>query len=94
MKLLDTNRYYLPGQNVYLHLATITENLREWVCFADTRTNQVFIEELTFGQLDRIEDDSLAQALSDFLTYKGVLLMDKPLIPDEAWYNKKPPRED
>ena len=35
-KIINSNRFYLKGTNgKYIHLATVTENLREFMCFVD-----------------------------------------------------------
>lgn len=89
MKLIDTNRYHLPGTNgKFLHIATVHAGVREFMCFADIEQSQVYIEEITGGQLHFIEDDSLADGISAFLTYHGVLDLSRPLLPDEQWLYK------
>ena len=45
------------------------------MCFLDTRTLKVYIEEITGGHLEFIDDDSLAQALAKFLEEKKVTLI-------------------
>lgn len=88
MKLADSNRFYLPNTHKqYLHLATVQDGLREYLCFANVRTQQIYIEEVTGGQLEFIEDDQRAAALHDFLVECGVLVMNKPLLPDKEWYS-------
>ena len=91
MRLISTNRYYLPGTaNRFLHLATIQYGLREFMCFNDIQTQKTYIEEITGGHLSFIEDDSLAEALTNFLTEQKVLDINKPTIPDKQWlYNGK-----
>jgi hypothetical protein len=86
VKLVDTNRFYLPGTDErFLHMATIHHGVREFLCFQDVVTSTTYIEEITGGTLSFIEDDSLAQGLSDFLTLKGVLSMVRPALPDDQW---------
>jgi hypothetical protein len=88
MKLVDSNRFYLPNTHgQYLHLATLQRNLREYVCFVNVQTQQVYIEEITGGSLQFIEDDKLAEAIHNFLVDVGVLRMDRPLLPDKEWHN-------
>lgn len=86
MKLVDTNRYYLPGTGA-LHLASVQEGVHEYICFY--LAGKIYIEEITGGHLEYIEDDSLAQGLTDFLTFQGVLSSNKPLLPDQSWLVKK-----
>lgn len=88
MKLIDTNRTYLPVQGAskrWLHLATVHDGVREFMCFADRVSNQIYIEEITGGHLSRIEDDSLAEALADYLRDKGILDVNKPTLADSEW---------
>ena len=89
MKLLNTNRFILKGQTRFLHLASIEDGPREFMCFADKETQKVYIEEVSGGTLCFITDDGLAQELNDFLVFKGVLLMDRPLLTDKDWYCRK-----
>lgn len=87
MKLIDSNRYYLPNtKKQYIHLATVQNQLREYICFAHVPTQKVYIEEVTGGQLEFIRDDGLAQGLHDFLTEQRVLDINRPLLPDKEWY--------
>jgi len=88
MKLIDTNRYYLPNTTKqYLHLATIQHGVREFLCFAQVKSQKIYIEEITGGQLQFIEDDSLAEGLHNYLTERNVLNINKPLLPDKQWHN-------
>lgn len=87
MKLTDSNRFYLPNtSNLYLHLATVQRNLREYLCFANVTTQQIYIEEVTGGQLQFIDDDKLAEGIHEFLIESNVLRMDRPLLPDKEWH--------
>ena len=80
MKLVNTDRFYLPNtKNRFLHLATIQESVREFMCFCDVSSYQVYIEEITGGHLSFIEDDSLAEALANFLREQKVLDINPPL---------------
>jgi hypothetical protein len=90
MQIADTNRYWLPGQKRFLHLCTIFEGVREFIAMFDTQDKGMYIEEVSGGHLSRIEDDSLAQELNDFLVFNKILLMDHPMIPDKDWYHMKP----
>lgn len=92
MKLTDTNRYYLQTPATpkrWLHLATVHDSVREFICFADRLTNQIYIEEITGGHLEMIEDDKLAEGLHEFLVYHRVLNMNRPLISDDEWLRNK-----
>lgn len=43
------------------------------MCVIDQRTGKVYIEEISGGSLEFIEDDPLAQGIRDFLDSEGVL---------------------
>lgn len=89
MKLINSNRFYLNNtSNRFLHLASVSYGLREFICFADVETTQIYIEEVTGGSLSFIADDSLAEELNNFLVYKEILHMGKPLISDDDWLRK------
>jgi hypothetical protein len=91
MYLVDSNRFYLPGTNKrFLHLASVREGIREFVCFADLRTRKVYIEEDSGHSLEFIEDDSLVEELHSYLKDKHILDMSKPLFSDEEWLRYKP----
>lgn len=73
MRLIDTNRYYLQGtNNRFVHVATVSDNFREFISFFDRLDRKLYIEEMTGGSLIFIEDDSLAKEISDFLFDKNV----------------------
>lgn len=66
----DTNRYHLkvprPNHERWLHLATIQKGVREFMLFVDLQTSKAYIEEITGGSLEKIEDDQLHQDLVKF----------------------------
>ena len=72
--LADTNKYLLPGtENIY-HIATIHYGVREFIHFADTVSQQSWVEEITGGHLSEIQDDELWEGLCSFIKEKGVAL--------------------
>ena len=86
-KLIDSNKYYLPNtQKQWMHLGTATSGLREFMCFVEVSTQKTYIEEITYGQLEFIADESLAKDLNSFFIEKGILNRAHPLIPDNIWY--------
>ena len=90
MQLINSNRFYLPGSNnCALHLATVTRNLKEYVCFFLKTTGQIYIEEITGGHLSEVNDDELFQALYDFLEFNNVLSGKRPLLSDDEWFRNK-----
>jgi hypothetical protein len=73
MKLLNSNKFFLNGtKNRYSHLATIGDGLKEYMCFIDNKTMKVYIEQITGGHLEFINDDQLANELASFLADKGI----------------------
>jgi hypothetical protein len=56
VKLLDTNRFYLPGTS-YLHIGSVQDGMREYVCFYQRIGHKLYIEEITTGELKKMEDD-------------------------------------
>jgi len=73
IKLINSNIFDLPGAPGWVHLATLQNNLREYMCFRDTVSGKIYIEGITGGCLEFLEDDSLAKELYDYLVYKGIL---------------------
>lgn len=71
--LVDSNVFALPGTSRrYFHLATVHMGLREFICFLDALTQQCYVEEITGGQLNFIEEEELATDLTRFLEEKGI----------------------
>jgi len=84
--LTNSNRFYLPGtRNQFLHLATIAHNFKTYMCFVDKKTEQTYIENISSGQLEFIEDDSLVQSIVNFLIEQGIIQAAKPTLPDSLW---------
>jgi hypothetical protein len=71
-KLADSNIFKMKGSDVFYHVATIHNGLREYICMIEALTQQCYIEEITGGHLSFIEDDNLALALAQFCEEKGV----------------------
>ncbi len=73
MKLSDTSRYYLNGTNKrFLHLATVLDNIREYICIYDLVEQKCYIEQVIGTQLTFIEDDKVAEEIARFLSDKHV----------------------
>lgn len=86
MKVVNSNRFYLKGtQSRFLHLATVENGSREFMCFQDLLTQNTYIEEITGGTLQFIQDDSLAFELAKFLEYSKITTISKPTLPDSVW---------
>lgn len=90
MKLVDTNRKYLPtlpGTPPVLHVATIHDNAHEYICFYFEGC--IYVEEIIGGSLHMIKSDEKHQEIVRFLEFKGILDGSKPLLPDD-WKKVKP----
>lgn len=86
--LIDTNKYALKGTNGrFLHMGTATSGLREYMCLLDTLTSQTYIEEISGGHLELIEDDNLFDDLLEFFFERGVLEASNIGIADEVWHS-------
>jgi len=78
VKIIDSNIKPLPGTNGrFVHLGTIHNGLREFICMVDKVTEQCYIEEITGGHLSFIEDDSLALALAKFCEEQNIISMNR-----------------
>jgi hypothetical protein len=84
-KATDTNRFFLPGTDRFLHIASVSKGLRQFICFVDKQTEKMYVEEITTGQLEFIDDDSLAEAVTNFLAEKKIISASKPTLPDFQW---------
>lgn len=80
MKLINSNRYYLPGQTRFIHIATCIDGLKEYICMIDTKTQQCYIEELTYRGLEFIEDDNIVKDIQGLLESKHLLDMKQGLV--------------
>jgi len=78
-RLLNTNRFHLPGTNGKMdHLATIEYGFREFMFFIDNSNFTSYIEEITGGHGPlKIEDDELWNALAKFLEDKKITVFRK-----------------
>jgi hypothetical protein len=72
-KVLDSDVFALPGtEGRYIHLGTIQNGLREYLCFLDRQSQKCYIEDFTGGSLNFIEDDTLAFELTKFCEDRGL----------------------
>ena len=56
-------------------MATITDNLHEYICFVDQQTQKCYIEEISSGQLLFIQDEDLVQEINDLLVRTNIINM-------------------
>lgn len=76
--IVNTNLFVLPGTDSrFIHLASVHDGLREYMCFLDGVTQKCYIEEITGGSLKFIEDDNLAFDLAKFCDDKKITDMKK-----------------
>ena len=74
LRLVDSNTYPLSGTNErFVHLATVTGGLRDFMCFIDERAQKVYIEEITGGSLEFINDELLVEDIAHFLNEHNLL---------------------
>ena len=93
MKLLSSKTHPLKGTNEeYWHLATVEDGVHEYMCFLCMKNNKVFIEEITGGQLEFINDDSLALDIAKFLESKGITDILKAHSTIEQYRLKREPK--
>jgi hypothetical protein len=76
MLLISRKQYPLAGtSNRFHHLATVHYGVREFIYFLDIATQQTYIEEITGGHLEKVDDDELWYAIGNFLQEQGVTQM-------------------
>jgi len=63
------------------HRVTIGYNGKRYMVFLDNLKQNIYIEDITLG-IEKIKDDSLWEAVFEFATQKGYLMMFPPLIKD------------
>lgn len=76
IKIADKRPYALPGTNGrFWHLATIHYGIREFIYFIDKQNGITYIEEITGGTLNVINDDKLWNDLAQTLKENKLDLM-------------------
>jgi hypothetical protein len=89
LKLINSNRYFLNVLQFprrFLHLATIQQSLKEYICLLDVLTHQCYIEEMPLT--NSLIEEELSQDIERFLYEKGILGI-KPALPDKEWLKAK-----
>jgi len=67
-RIVSTKQFPLNGtQERFWHLATITAGVKEFMYFLDTQSGLTYIEEITGGHLEKIDDDNLWNDLAKLL---------------------------
>lgn len=88
--VVNTNIFELPGTNGrFVHLASVHNGVREFMCFLDALSQKCYIEEITGGSLTFIEDDNLAFDLAKFCDDKGFTDMKKVWELSQLYRRKK-----
>lgn len=91
-KLGTTNVFELPGTaGRFIHIATVHNSMKEYICFIDTIENRCYIEDITGGSLKFIEDDNLAFDIAKFLEDIGITDMKNVSEVTKAWRRKSLP---
>lgn len=78
-QILDGKKYPLQVTNQdtmlpywrYEHRATIGWNTREFIVFVDHLETVTYIEEIVGGHLEKVNDEPLHQALTEFAFTRG-----------------------
>lgn len=88
-QILDEKRYPLkvnsPLKDLspvwrFEHRATLGHGTREFMVFIDNLKQTAHVEEITGGHLEKVADDSLHEALTDFAQGRGYLDFMTPLL--------------
>lgn len=92
---IKKERAYLKVNDVYGNpisrwerRATIEHNKREYMFFVDVFTEECWIEEITGGQIRKIDDYALWQEIANKLKEAGILAPQPPLITDPLRVSK------
>ena len=73
IRVLNSDVYVLKGtDDRFFHLATLTRGLHEYMVFFDDRDKKVFVEKITGGHLEYVDDESLWEELATFAQNKGL----------------------
>ena len=70
-KVVDRFVYSLKGAPTFLHLCSIRSGVREFVLLQDRRTGLVYLNEITTGHLEAVEENSLFEDLGSILAELG-----------------------
>ena len=94
LRVINSNRFRLPGNPHFLHIATIGKSLREFIvmlCIRGEKKGNLYIEEVVLNSVDWknditanlkfIDDDELAEELFRFVEDKKIV--DMKVIADE-----------
>ena len=72
-ELIDSQKYALQGtKGRFLHMATVRGGLREFVLLQDQALGDIYLNEVTAGGVEMIEDDELVEAVYAFLNEQGI----------------------
>ena len=74
-ELVDDKKYALQGtKGRFIHMATVRGGLREFVLLQDQALGDIYLNEVTAGGVEMIEDDSLFKAVYAFLLEHDVVV--------------------
>lgn len=93
MKTINSNIFELPGQTRFLHLASVTDSLKEYIYMIDCWTGKTYIEEVSGGHLELISSNKKVTEIEDFLKKEGIHASQRINLKDEVWRrNPRNPR--
>jgi hypothetical protein len=74
-ELVDDKKYALQGtKGRFIHMATVRGGLREFVLLQDQALGDIYLNEITAGGVDVIEDDELFKAVYAFLLEHDIVV--------------------
>lgn len=89
-KIIDEKRYPLNIHQFnnkdllpyyrFEHRVTVGYRGRRFIAFVDQMLGNVYIEEITEGQLNTIDDDSMFEALRTWIDEKGFFAIIQPIM--------------
>jgi hypothetical protein len=85
-KLIDTNRFYIAvagHPERFIHLFSIMYGLKEFIGMLDRATAKIYINDITSGNPEEIEDEKLFMDLMKFCAEKKLITIQAGLPPEE-----------
>jgi hypothetical protein len=76
LSLINSDIFQLPTSGptteVWLHLGTAHDGLKEYVCLTNTRNNKCYVEKWSGTQLVAIDDDNEFEDVARFFEMRGL----------------------
>lgn len=68
LRILSSKQFPLPNtKERFIHLATITDGIREFIFFKDKIAMTTYIEEITGGNLSQVKEEELWTELTELI---------------------------